>query len=163
MPRTKAVRVPKPTGRPTLYTEALAETICVLLKTGYSLRAICDMKGFPDRSTVTRWMETDAAFASKCARARDMQADLMDDRILDVANKVESGELTPDVGRVVVSALQWRAAKLKPKKYGDVSRHELTGADGGPITLAAVDARERLVTTIISGQKVLPKPDDGGE
>lgn len=32
-----------------------------------------------------------------------------------------------------ISAFQWRAAKLKPKVYGDKAEVALTGADRGPV------------------------------
>ncbi len=77
----------------------------------------------PDRVTVIRWMGRDEAFATKCAQARNEQADLMDDRILEVVNKCEDGLIDPHAAKVVISGLQWRAMKLKPKKYGDKIAH----------------------------------------
>lgn len=62
-------------------------------------------------------MEANKAFAAKCARAREDQAELMDEMILDVANA--STPETAQCDRVKISAYQWRAAKLKPKVYGD--------------------------------------------
>jgi len=91
------------------------------------MRQICAQEGFPDRITVIRHMRNSDEFATKCARARDEQADLMDDRILEVAQKVEDGALEPKAGSVVISALQWRASKLKPKKYGDKLQTEISG------------------------------------
>lgn len=106
-------------GRPTDYTPELAEEICDELTEGKSLRSICKEPGMPHRGTVGRWLDSHTAFAAKYARARLSQADLMDDRILETIAKIESGELTPEQGRVIIAALQWRAAKLEPKKYGD--------------------------------------------
>lgn len=114
-------------GRPSIYSDELAQTICDQLVEGKSLRQICDAEGMPDRVTVIRWMGKDPDFATKCARARDEQADLMDDRILDVANKCEAGLIEPHAAKVVISALQWRAMKLKPKKYGESSSIEHSG------------------------------------
>lgn len=78
-------------------------------------------------------MEADTAFATKCARAREAQADLMDDRVLEVTNKAEAGQLAADVARVVLSGLQWRASKLQPKKYGDSQTLRHADADGNKI------------------------------
>lgn len=97
---------------------------------GESLRKICRDEGFPDRRTVIRWMDANEDFAAKCARAREEQADFMADRVLEVAADVASGDLDPNAGRVVISALQWTAAKLRPKRYGDKVTNELTGKDG---------------------------------
>lgn len=135
-----------PTGRPTLYSPELADKICEGLENGYSLVKICEWEGMPHRSTVIRWMGKDEAFATKCARARDEQADLMDDRILDVANKVESGELEPRAGSVVLSALQWRAEKLKPKKYGKVTT--LKGDADNPLIQKPVDVTNKILAML---------------
>jgi hypothetical protein len=56
----------------------------------------------------------------------------MDDRILEVAEKVEKGILEARAGSVVISALQWRASRLAPKKYGDLKSIKHSGG----ITLA---------------------------
>lgn len=113
-------------GRPSLLNDELAERICDELMEGKSLVKICEAEGMPHRVTVVKWMRNNAEFATKCAYARAEQAELMDDRILDVVGKTESGALSPDAARVVLSGLQWRAAKLKPKVYGEATtlRHE---------------------------------------
>jgi hypothetical protein len=104
-------------GRPSVYSQQLAERICDLLMDGESLVKICEREDMPHRSTVMRWMASDPEFATQCARARTMQADLMDDLILDTA-KASTAE-TAAADRVKISAYQWRASKLEPKKYGD--------------------------------------------
>lgn len=55
----------------------------------------------------------------------------MDERILEIADNCTPESAPAD--RVRLSAYQWRAAKLKPKVYGDKVQTEVTGADGGPI------------------------------
>lgn len=120
-------------SRPSSYSDELAERICDRLSDGESLRQICLDDAMPSRSTVIRWMEADTAFATKYARAREAQADLMDDRILEVTNKTEAGDLAPDAARVVLSGLQWRASKLQPKKYGDSQTLRHADADGNKI------------------------------
>lgn len=106
-------------SRNTDYTEELADKIVDGLMSGLSMVKVCEPEDMPHRVTVIRWMGTNEAFATRCARARTAQGDLMDDRILDTVNKVESGELSSDQARVMLSGLQWRASKLEPKKYGD--------------------------------------------
>lgn len=120
-------------GRPSIYSEELVDAICDRLREGESMRQICRDESMPDRRTVERWMAADAAFAAKCARAREDQGDLMDDRILSVADRTERGELDPQAAKVVISALQWRAEKLKPKVYGNRVTQEHTGPNGTPL------------------------------
>ena len=104
---------------PTKRTQEVERRIVEGLMSGLSLVKVCEQEGMPDRVTVCKWMSADEAFATKCVRAREIQADLNDDKLIDVVNKLESGELTPEQARVMSSILQWRASKLLPKKYGD--------------------------------------------
>jgi hypothetical protein len=63
-----------------------------------------------------------------------MQADLMDDKILDEAEACDEDNY--QAAKVRIAAYQWRASKLAPKKYGDKIQAEVGGADGGPIQAA---------------------------
>lgn len=104
-------------GRPSSYSDETAATICEGLLNGESLRSICLSDEMPNRSTISRWLDENKAFATKYAHAREMQADHMDDLILDTADKCTPETAAAD--RVKIAAYQWRAAKLKPKVYGD--------------------------------------------
>jgi hypothetical protein len=112
-------------GRPYKFTEEIADRICDALMSGQSLVKICAAKDMPDRVTVIRWMAKDVAFATRCAHAREAQADYMDDLIIDEANKVTPE--TAQAAKVKISAYQWRASKLAPKKYGDRVDMNLSG------------------------------------
>jgi hypothetical protein len=118
-------------GRPTLFSQGLVDKITERLMAGESLRQICVDADMPDRVTVIRWMAKDPAFATIIAHARDEQADLMDDLILEVANASTPETAASD--RVKIAAYQWRAGKLKAKKYGDASKHTIAGPDDGPV------------------------------
>jgi hypothetical protein len=100
-------------------TEAIEEAILAGLMSGRSLRSICVDDGMPDRSTVFRWMASDDEFATKCARARVIQADAIEDDMADIEERTLTGEINPAASRAVLASKQWRASKLSPKKYGD--------------------------------------------
>lgn len=119
------------TGRPSLYSEDLTETICRRIAGGESLRAICRGPEMPDRETVRHWLDSFPAFSAKWARAREFQADVMDDLILETAEACTPETATAD--RVKIGAYQWRASKLAPRAYGETRRHEVGGIDGAPI------------------------------
>ena len=136
-------------GRPSVYSDEIAEYICEQLMIGRSLRQICEDDGMPHRATVIRWMGKLPEFATKCACARDEQADLMDDKIIECVDALEKGSMQPDVGRVILSALQWRASKLKPKKYGDKQIVDVN------IDMSISDRLERA-SKIIEGRVVKP-------
>lgn len=71
----------------------------------------------PGRQTVSDWERDDEGFRARCAQARDAQADVYADKILDVADACTNE--TAQADKVKISAYQWMASKLKPKKYGD--------------------------------------------
>lgn len=123
-------------GRPSSYSEEIAEKIFDRLIQGESLRRICRDDSMPSYSSVMRWQNSSVDFESKCARARILQADLMDDLILEEAEKCD--ETNFQAAKVRISAYQWRASKLAPKKYGDRMQH--TGEDGGPINFVVTRA-----------------------
>lgn len=110
-----------------MYPPEIRQTILARIKDGESLRAICAQDGMPDRNTVSRWLEADAEFAAKYARAREDQADAIFESMADVEDGVMTGDLRPDAARVVLESRRWRAEKLKPKKYGNKieATHEL--------------------------------------
>jgi hypothetical protein len=101
------------------WTPELLDRIVTGLES-YSLRRLCSINDdLPSRDSITDYMRDHAEFSARCASARASHAEMMDDRILDVAEKVMEGELDPHAGKVAISAFQWRASKLDPKKYGD--------------------------------------------
>lgn len=135
-------------ARPSSYSEEIAERICDGLMDGRSMRQICEDDGMPHRSTVLRWMAENEAFAAKCAHARELQADLMDDKILEVAEACTPASAPAD--KVKIAAYQWRASKLAPKKYGDKVQHVGGGPDDAPIR-HAVELTDEQLAAIASG------------
>lgn len=101
------------------YSQAVADEICERIAEGHSLRSICASDEMPDRRTVMRWLAAEEDFATKCARARVLQADVLEEDMAAIEDKTLSGEVDPVAARVVLSSKQWRASKLAPKKYGD--------------------------------------------
>ncbi len=104
-------------GRPSLKTPELIEAICKRIADGEGLRAICRSDDMPGRQTVLDWLEEDADFRAKYARAREAQGDLMDEMIMDEAAAADPASAA--LARVRIDAYKWRAAKLRPKVYGD--------------------------------------------
>ncbi len=123
-------------SRPTKYTDELGSQICELLISGLSLVKVCERDGMPDRVTVHRWLNKHEDFATEYARARDSQADYMDDLILDVARASTSETAAAD--RVKILAYQWRASKLLPKKYGDRVNVNVSGESDADLIAEAV-------------------------
>lgn len=108
----------------------------------------------PASSTIYLWLTKNETFSEMYTRAREDQADTLADEILDIADEdpasvFEDSKDGVDVLRVDsaavahqrlrVDARKWIAAKLKPRKYGDFSRQEHTGADGKPLLPARME------------------------
>jgi hypothetical protein len=137
-------------GRPSDYSQELADVICERIADGQSLRAICEEEEMPNKATVFRWLAANQEFSDQYARAREAQADSLFDEIITIADTTMVGEKTktlPD-GKVEVTtgdmiehrrlrveSRKWMAGKLKPKKYGDKITQEHTGAEGGPLVV----------------------------
>lgn len=106
-----------PAGRPSDYSPELVEEICQQIVEGRSVYQICEADSMPNYRTIWRWLERHPEFASKYARARELQAEYMDHLILKTA---EACKTKDDfyAAKVKIGAYQWRAMKLAPKKYG---------------------------------------------
>lgn len=112
-------------GRKTDYNQALADRIVRLLS-GISLRAVCRIKGIPSRSTIERWKIEHPEFAAKCLRAWEIKADANFDEMEVIERGVLDGKVKVDAARVVLSSMQWRLSKMRPRVYAvDKAEKEL--------------------------------------
>ena len=100
------------------FDPVIAEQIVEQMWNGKSLRSAAESMG-TTHSTFLRWAEQDEHLANQYARAMFVRAEVHAERIEQVVNKVESGELKPDQGRVMADTLKWIASKLNPRRYGD--------------------------------------------
>lgn len=131
------------TGRPSTFSQEVADAICERIAQGDSLRAILrDDESLPASSTVFKWLNDVESFSEQYARAREAQADVLFDEILTIADdgrndsyKDEDGNPRTDHdviarSKLRVDARKWMAGKLRPKKYGD--KLAIGGADDLP-------------------------------
>ena len=45
-----------------------------------------------------------------------------------MVDEIRNGTLDANAGRVIIWAHQWRAAKMRPRRYGDKIDHKLSGS-----------------------------------
>lgn len=128
--------------RQSSFTQELADAICNRLTEGESLRSICNDDSMPAMSSVMRWLSdsVNVAFREQYAHAREMQADVLADEIIAIADDGTRDTVIDGDGvaktdhdviarsRLRVDARKWYAGKLRPKKYGDSQSIEL-GSD----------------------------------
>ena len=148
-------------GRPTIFSDELADEICQRIADGQSVREICKADDMPAMATIFRWLAEDdkKMFQEQYARAIEARSEYHADEIVDIADNgtndwmerhnrdgesigwAVNGEAVQR-SKLRVETRKWLLAKLQPKKYGDKTALELTGKDGGPIEVT--DARARL-------------------
>jgi len=118
-------------GRPSLYTEELADKICKRLAFGESLNQICKDEGYPAESTVRLWaLEDREGFSAKYVKARALQMEVYADEIIDIADEsgfdaqvvdgraVVNGEAI-NRARLRIDTRKWLMSKIAAKTYGE--------------------------------------------
>jgi hypothetical protein len=127
-------------GRPSSYTEQMANYICIRLAEGESLNKMCRDENMPDKATVFRWLASNADFCDRYARARELQAETQFDELIDIVDQPpELSYVTDKNGELVevkfdstyvawmklrVDTRKWTAARMAPKKYGENKQAE---------------------------------------
>ena len=139
-------------GRKSTYTDDKDKEIVERLSEGEPLAQICRDEHMPGLSTVYDWMEANAEFSGRIARARIAGYDIIAQDAMRIADtpvegkrvKVTDGrveEWTEDMlghRKLQVETRLKLLAKWDPKRYGERVAMEHTGAGGGPI--ATLDA-----------------------
>jgi hypothetical protein len=132
-----------PGGRPTLYNLTLATRICQLIaKSDRGLVHICAAHDdLPERQTVLLWLTKHPEFVDMYAQAKEAQADFMLEQTSEIADDGSADykltgkngtDITIDQEALGRSRLRVETRlkvieKLAPRKYGAMSRIELSG------------------------------------
>lgn len=160
-------------GRPSSYTQELADRLCEQLAHGRSLRSVCKADDMPDAATVFRWLRTNDQFCEQYTRAKAEAADAMVDEMLDIADDAVNDWMAANDpenpgyrlngeainrSRLRVDTRKWIAAKLKPKKYGE--KVAVGGADDMPpiqtTDMTEVEVARRIAFALQSGAQKAP-------
>lgn len=158
MTKRKPPELHKPNGRPSSYTEGVGTVICERIAAGESLKAICREEGMPSHVAVLRWALTIPEFRNQYTIAREMQAEILADELLEIADdgrndwmekQDQNGAVTGwrENGEAMrrsqlrIETRKWVAAKLLPKRWGDKTSTEITGPDGSPLIPQTIDPR----------------------
>lgn len=122
-----------PAGRPTHYSLEVARKICkVVATTTMPLQKMCDTYDFfpSSKSTIYEWRIDYKEFADLYVLAKQHQAELLAEEIIEIADydvmdMIESEKgYVPNAAKVArdrlkVDTRKWIACKLLPKVYGD--------------------------------------------
>jgi hypothetical protein len=155
----------KKQGRPSDFSEEIADEICELISEGKSLRKICQSDDMPSRVTVNSWLkkgdkgeEPFKSFLAQYVRSREEQADYYADEMIEIADE-SSNDTTQDFrgkdicnnewvnrSKLRVDARKWLASKLRPKRYGDRTHQEISGPEGKPVEIKAYGKKAEEMT-----------------
>jgi hypothetical protein len=127
----------KKMGRPTIFTQELADLICETVATHtFGLKKLCAMYDhMPDQDTINQWRFKFTDFSDQYMRAKAIQAQLLAEEIMDIADDGQNDwmETSDDQGgigwklngehvqrsRLRIDTRKWHASKLAPKIYGN--------------------------------------------
>jgi hypothetical protein len=160
---------PRPVGRPSTYSDDIAEIICERMINGESFVQICSDPTMPSRATLYRWRAAHPDFDTGCARAREGLADYLVDRIEQMAD--DTTELNVNSQKVKISVAQWRAEKMAPRIYGPRVNTEVTGnatlnvTHSTTIDVKTLDAegRDALRRALLAAGKIIEHDENEGD
>ena len=125
-------------GRPTNYSQEIADKICEQLAQGISLRTVCLDDDMPSPASVFNWLRIHKEFLEQYQRAKDESTDALyeglsdlGDNAIDLSQSVDPKSSSAVVNAVKLKAdnLKWMMSKMKPKKYGDKIDMTTNGKD----------------------------------
>lgn len=131
--------------------------ICEKIALGNSLRVALDKVGplAPSMPTFWRWLDEYPEFNTRYYRARQMQADIHADVMLDLAADAIENPSKAAAIRVAADILKWQAETRDPKRYGSKAVHEEKAA---PMSPAKLREEIKLLETEL-GVKATPGMD----
>lgn len=132
-------------GRPTDCTPDVQHRILTALRSGLSMMAAATVGGIHD-STLHEWVRRGKAGEQPFADFAQQVQMARQSGLLPLENAVLKGGLkNPKVALAILRA-------RNPKEWGGVQKHEVSGPDGGPVTVVGIDPRtltdEQLKTTL---------------
>ena len=113
---TFAAPARRPVGRPTMYSDTLANEICAAVELGGAIYKLCDeLDHWPAEGTIYRWVEELPEFKERFTRARQRKAH----RFVEEMATIADGD-RPDVRRdeLRIKTRQWVAGMLNREAYG---------------------------------------------
>ena len=148
----------RPRGRPSKFTQAIADELCLRVGAGETLASICREAHMPAVNTVNDWRRDDETFSAAFGRARNQGFDAIAERLHHTARgkgAAEGGDSSGDVARdkLIIDTDLKLLAKWDPRRYGDRVTH--AGDPDQPVSVevkpAAALAKE-LVDALRQGK-----------
>jgi len=126
------------TGRPSLYTDELAQEICnAIASNSKGMKKLCaENTHWPNKDTIFTWLKNKPEFSDQYARAKQCQIETFVDEIIEIADDSSQDQVINDHGasvrnsefiarsRLRIDTRKWLAAKLVPKVYGPAKKED---------------------------------------
>ena len=147
-------------GRPSGFSQEVADVICERLANGESLRRICRDDDMPEMRAVMRWLNAREEFRQQYARARELQAEYIFDQMTEIADDGTNDWMAsnaPDCegykingehvsrSKLRIDARKWMLAKMAPRKYGDKQQIDHVSSDGSMQPASPEEAMARIM------------------
>lgn len=114
------------TGRPSLYTDEIADEVVQRISKGETLRAICRDDHMPCWTTIYSWMHKNQNLSERISRARELGYDAIAEQCFDIADETQFDSANGKPNKEWMARSKLRVdtrlkllAKWSPKKYGD--------------------------------------------
>lgn len=131
-------------GRPTTFTQSIADKLCERIMTGLSVHKICAMDDMPARSTVNTWLLKEVEFSYQYAQALQFRTHLLAEERHEIIEDAFSAirELPENVNSNVyvnlikerIRAIEWDAERLAAKRYKP-KEDETSKGQAQPLTI----------------------------
>ena len=102
-------------------TPEIWDKIFDAISSGVALFEYCQVEDIP-YNVVQGRMRRSAELTARLGRAREARALVHVERMEDIANRVESGELDPKRAQVSLQARQWLSSRMDSKIWGDLQK-----------------------------------------
>jgi hypothetical protein len=140
-------------------TDEFWDKIFEAISSGVALFEYCQVEDIPYTTIQGRILKS-AELTAKLSRAREARALVHVERMEDIADRVESGELDPKRASVSLQARQWLSSRMDSKVWGDLQKIE---ANIKVVDVTEVYLEELKVRMQQRGPKVINPEDESGD
>lgn len=120
-------------GRPTIYSQELADELCLRIANGKSLNAVCKADDMPSKSLVYIWIANNSEFLDKYREATKQREDFHFDEMLDIADSVEPESSEIAKAKLKIDTRKWVLSRMNPRKYGDKPEADEEESNAQPV------------------------------
>jgi len=130
-----------PGGRPTDYSPEMVEKICqAIICYSMGIRKLCEKFDYlPGHTTIRMWLGKYPEFRNLYLQAKRIQADLLFDETIDIADDDEEDNLIKiNRAKLKIDTRKHKAARLLPDEYGEGKRETKSDDTAKELLIAAM-------------------------